>query len=253
MGAAAPLWAAAKTCARGMPRAVRRAMGDAPGIPESALADRLFDIIISAPQGATFSVHTYEEVWSLVEYPDRKIRLAIPSLLEWLATLAPSVAAPVDYPFMLAAGQRRMYNANQIFRDPAWRRSDPDGALLVNPQDLASLDASDGDWVAVQSKSGRLVVRSHADDTMRRGQLSLPHGYGQSYPAPVGRGRFTNGPRINVLTSGDHRDPIAGTPYHKNVPVRLERATPHEARAAEANSRGINAVPATASATEPGG
>jgi hypothetical protein len=26
----------------------------------------------------------------------------------------------------------------------------------------------------------------------------------------------------NELTSGDHRDPIAGTPYHKHVPARLE-------------------------------
>jgi hypothetical protein len=26
----------------------------------------------------------------------------------------------------------------------------------------------------------------------------------------------------NELTSSDHRDPIAGTPYHKHVPARLE-------------------------------
>lgn len=27
----------------------------------------------------------------------------------------------------------------------------------------------------------------------------------------------------NELTSADHRDPIAGTPYHSHVPARLER------------------------------
>ena len=26
----------------------------------------------------------------------------------------------------------------------------------------------------------------------------------------------------NELTSSDHRDPIAGTPYHKHVPARLD-------------------------------
>src|SRR6187200_3717367 len=87
------------------------------------------------------------------------------------------------FPFMLAAGGRRMFNANQIFRDPAWRRDDPDGALLISATDLASLGAEDGEWIAVQSAAGRVVARCKRDDSMRSGQLALPHGYGQDYPA----------------------------------------------------------------------
>jgi anaerobic selenocysteine-containing dehydrogenase len=132
-----------------------------------------------------------------------------------------------------------MFNANQIFRDPAWRRSDPDGALLINPQDLATLDAGDGAWLAVQSARARIVVRGQADASMRRGQLALPHGFGLAYPTADGA-RLTNGPRINLLTAGNNRDPIAGTPYHKNVPVRLEKATAEEAAAAEQTSRRIH-------------
>jgi hypothetical protein len=37
------------------------------------------------------------------------------------------------------------------------------------------------------------------------------------------------GPRINLLTDAADRDPIAGTPHHKDVRVRLEPAT-HEER-----------------------
>jgi anaerobic selenocysteine-containing dehydrogenase len=132
-----------------------------------------------------------------------------------------------------------MFNANQIFRDPAWRRSDPDGALLVNPQDLHQLEASDGAWLAVQSPRARIVVRGQADASMRRGQLALPHGFGQAYPSADGT-RLTNGPRVNLLTTGAHRDPIAGTPYHKNVAVRLEKATEEEAALAERTSRRIH-------------
>ena len=73
---------------------------------------------------------------------------------------------------------------------------------------------------------------------MRRGQLALPHGFGQAYPTGDGT-RLTSGPRINLLTTGGNRDPIAGTPYHKNVPVRLERATAEEAATAEQTSRRI--------------
>ena len=81
------------------------------------------------------------------------------------------------------------------------------------------------------------------DDSMRSGQLALPHGYGQDYPAADGA-RLSNGPRVNVLTESGNRDPIAGTPYHKHVrcgwngwrqrrlrPVRSSRSRIHRASA----------------------
>ena len=140
---------------------------------------------------------------------------------------------------MLAAGQRRMFNANQIFRDPAWRRDDPDGALLINSSDLGDLGAKDGDWIAVESTVGRLIVRCKVDDSMRKGQLALPHGYGQSYPARDGE-PLTNGPRINLLTESGNRDPIAGTPYHKHVAVRLAQASIQEATIHQTRSERIH-------------
>ncbi|MDQ3943877.1 MAG: molybdopterin oxidoreductase, partial [Actinomycetota bacterium] len=89
-----------------------------------------------------------------------------------------------------------------------------------------------GGWVAVVTPTGRIVVRAEIDDSMRRRQVALPHGFGMSYPDGRG-GRVTNGPRINHITATGDRDPIAGTPHHKDVPVRLEPASPSEAAAAE--------------------
>jgi anaerobic selenocysteine-containing dehydrogenase len=239
---AAVLWPAAQACARRNPAAVRRALAAPDDVPDARLGKKLFETLVTSRQGTAFTTHTYDEVWSLIDTPDHKVRLAIPELLEWLGRLDVAAARPdPDFPFVLAAGQRRMFNANQIFRDPAWRRSDPDGALLVNPQDLAALGADDGAWLAVQSPNGRIVVRGQADGSMRRGQLALPHGFGQAYPAADGA-RLTNGPRVNLLTTGANRDPIAGTPYHKNVPVRLEKATAEEARIAEQTSRRIHGI-----------
>ncbi|HKP87490.1 MAG TPA: molybdopterin dinucleotide binding domain-containing protein, partial [Blastocatellia bacterium] len=60
---------------------------------------------------------------------------------------------------------------------------------------------------------------------IRRGMVTLPHGYGMEHTTGGGNRRRT-GARINELTSAEDRDPIAGTPYHKYVPVRL---TPLEA------------------------
>src|SRR5438309_9415513 len=120
-------------------------------------------------------------------------------MLEWLARLDPQAAgAPKEFPFMLAAGGRRMFNANQIFRDPAWRRDDPDGAVFINSSDLSELGAKDGDWIAVESVVGRLVVRCKVDDAMRNGQLALPDRYGEAEPT-LDRVLLGKGPRITVL------------------------------------------------------
>ena len=240
VAAAAPLWGAAAACARRMPEAVRRAIGAGADIPDQALGDALFDRIVGARQGTAFTQHAYDEIWSLLAHPDRKVRLAIPALLEWLLRLDPAAALPPkEYPFILAAGQRRMFNANQIFRDPAWRRDDPDGALLISSADLAELGADEGDWIAVESAAGRVVVRAKVDDGLRQGLLALPHGYGQSYPTTDGE-RFSNGPRINALTDAGNRDPIAGTPYHKHVAVRIAKASAEEAAVYERQSRRIH-------------
>jgi anaerobic selenocysteine-containing dehydrogenase len=242
VAAAAPLWMAALACAKRSPQAVRRALGLGNDVPDEALGDALFDAVARSRSATAITEHAYDEVWSLISHPDRKVHLAIAPMIDWLGRLDPSAAnAATDFPFVLAAGQRRMFNANQIFRDPAWRRDDPDGALLINRADLERLGAGDGEWIAVASSAGRVVVRCKADDSVREGLLALPHGYGQSYPTRDGA-RLNNGPRVNLLTDRGNRDPVAGTPYHKHVRVRLERLPAAEAAAYEEASRRIHAT-----------
>jgi predicted molibdopterin-dependent oxidoreductase YjgC len=57
--------------------------------------------------------------------------------------------------------------------------------------------------------------------------MSVPDGHG---------GRVTHGPRINLITDVTDRDPIAGTPHHKDVSVRLEAATDEEEAVAQRES-----------------
>lgn len=227
--AAAAWWMGAHKCASELGDAVRRA-----GIPGEGfeLGENLFAAILASPSGLAFTHVEYDETWQLLKYPDRKIRLAVPELLEWLGRLDPAAAEPdPDYPLMLIAGQRRHYNANQIIRDPRWRKNDPGGALHMHPDDLAATGAGEGDWMAVITRVGRIVVRVEADPNLRPGQASLPHGYGQIYDTPAGE--VTVGPRLNLITDCDDCDPIARTPYHKNVAIRVEPATADEVRAME--------------------
>ena len=125
-----------------------------------------------------------------------------------------------DYPFILLAGERRSYNANQIYRDPTWRKVDAEGRLRMNPEDAQTLGVETGQMLHCISEHGKIQVTVELDEGMRKGVVSLPHGYGLRY-----RGGEPIGPQLNRLTSAQHCDPLSKTPYHKYVPVRLERLT----------------------------
>jgi anaerobic selenocysteine-containing dehydrogenase len=139
--AAAALWGAAHLCAASYPESLRRAGFDGWG-PEAG--ERLFEAILSSRSGVTFSVDEYEETWARLETKDKRIRLDVPEMLEELSSLEgeESVARDAQFPFVLAAGERRTSTANTIFRDPGWRKKDVSGALRLSPEDAARLGLS---------------------------------------------------------------------------------------------------------------
>ena len=57
-------------------------------------------------------------------------------------------------------------------------------------------------------------------------------------------GRIVDGPRLNFITAHDDCDPIAATPYHKNIAVHLAPVVDAEANAAEAAASRVRAVAA---------
>jgi anaerobic selenocysteine-containing dehydrogenase len=220
---AAPLWFAAHRYVAKHGPAVRRALGDdAGGASDNAVAELLFERILGARSGTLISEHEYADTWSLVRHQDRRIHVAIPELLADLDRLRDEPPAETSqFPLVLVAGERRKFNANTIFRDPAWRGEDADGALRLHPADAAGLGLADGASARCVSERGGIDVRISVCDSTQPGVVTLPHGYGLRYADADGR-RRSFGPSINELTWSEHRDPIAGTPYHKYVPVRLE-------------------------------
>lgn len=220
LAGAAALWFASQMCAGAYPDAVARA-GIQPG--EAGLGDGLFDAILASDDGVVFTSHLFEEAWDLLGVDDGKIHAAIPRMLEKLDELAD---APVDhtsdaYPYVLSAGERRSFTANTIFRDPGWRKSDAEGALAISPGDAAALGLEDGDRVRLTTATGAAEPRVLIDDAMRSGHISLPNGMGLDYPDEHGE-HLRVGIAPNELTALEWKDDIAGTPWHKHVPARLE-------------------------------
>lgn len=218
----AALWSAAQICARRFADSVRRAgiEGD-----DHELGDALFDAIIDSPRGLVFSVDPPEVSWERVQTTTGRLQLAIPELFEAIDELAavdgPAITSEA-FPLVLSAGERRSFTANTIYRDPRWRRRALEEALALSPNDAATLEIGDGDMVRLVTSQGATEVLAAISDRMQDGHISLPNGLGLDYPDEAGR-RALDGVPPNELTAAADRDPIAGTPWHKSVPARLER------------------------------
>jgi len=129
-----------------------------------------------------------------------------------------------DFPLVLSAGERRSETTNTIIRNPGWRKKGRDGALRISRTDAESLSLADGDRARLRTRRGQAEVTIEVSEMMRQGHVSLPNGLGLDYDAGDGV-TVRIGTSVNELTSTEDRDFLAGTPWHKHVPARLERMT----------------------------
>ncbi len=221
--AAAGLWGIARRAAAAYPSAVRRAGHGEPADDPIALGEALFDAMLAGRHGITFTAEEHADTWTRVSTPNGRINLVVPELLAEFATLADGPAAHVDaeFPLVLAAGERRAFTANTIVRDPTWRRRGAHGGLRVSPVDAAEIGVVDGGRATLVTRGGRATVVVDIDDTMPAGAIALPNGLGLDATGADGE-LIRTGVAPNELTRADERDPIAGTPWHKHVPARLQ-------------------------------
>jgi anaerobic selenocysteine-containing dehydrogenase len=211
---AALLWGAAHRCALSFEASVRRAGHTGEGLE---LGESLFDAILAGHHGVTFSVDEWADVSPRVATDDGRIHVVIPELVQELRELGDEPAlTSVEFPLVLSAGERRSFTANTIIRDATWRKRDAGGALRVSAHDAAAAGVATGDVALLTTERGSARVQVEVSEMMQPGHMSLPNGMG------LDEGGERVGVAPNELTTGGHRDWIAGTPWHKSVPARLE-------------------------------
>ena len=192
----------------------------------AVLGNIVFDKIMNSPSGIKVVEHEEEDLWNLMKTPDKKVHLFIPELLEkWLMNLPQVLENQADlereYPYNLIAGERRTYNANAVIRNIEWAKKDQEGFLKVHPNDAAKHGIEEGDAVELTSPTGSIHILVTITDEVQEGVISMPHGKGMNY----GKGLSfkQKGAMPNILTTATYCDPLAKTPYHKNVRVKLEK------------------------------
>ncbi|MGH0030729.1 MAG: molybdopterin-dependent oxidoreductase [Myxococcota bacterium] len=212
----AVVWALAHMAAQRTPDSIRRAGFSGEGFE---LGDALFDGILAGESGVVFSVDEWDESLRRIPHEGGRIRMAVPELFEELDGLGAedAVSTSDDFPMVLSAGERRSFTANTIVRNPEWRRKDASGALRMSPQDAERLGVVDGGRARLSTRRGSAEVVVEVSDRMQAGHCSLPNGLGIDYPD----GRAA-GVAPNELTASEDRDWLAGTPWHKYTPARVE-------------------------------
>jgi len=217
---AAGVWALCQLAAQRHARSLARA--GFTGEPGDA-ADALFDALLTKKSAVVFAVDAWEKNLARVRTPNGRVQLAVGELfdeLDGLATETPPGVNP-EFPFLLSAGERRSFTANTIMRNPGWRKKDTGGALRMNPADAERLGVGSGGRVRISTRRGSAEATVEVSDRMQPGHVSLPNGLGLDFPDASGT-TVATGVAPNELTRSEDRDWLAGTPWHKSTPARVE-------------------------------
>jgi anaerobic selenocysteine-containing dehydrogenase len=94
--------------------------------------------------------------------------------------------------------------------------------LLVHPDDAARYRIGDGELTRVASEAGTVDVVAEVTEDIRRGVVSLPHGWGHNLPGT--RLSIANehaGVNTNVLAPGTFVDVISGNAAVNGIPVTI--------------------------------
>lgn len=220
MDMAAVTWGLCLMYVQRFPLAARRAGFTGP-VPIAA--NRLFRAILGSPSGVVYARSTLQESLAAIRLPGGRVNLAIEELLEELSKIGlQRPTADPGFPYILSAGERRSETTNTIIRNSDWHVKGLYAGLRISPQDAAQLGCESGDKLRLITRRASAEVIVEVSDMMSPGHISLPNGTGIDF----GDGKESTkrrGVAPNEFTDASSRDFLAGTPWHKHVPARLER------------------------------
>jgi anaerobic selenocysteine-containing dehydrogenase len=145
----------------------------------------------------------------------------------------PDVAA--RFPLVLTNAKRPQYMHSQHRGLPSLRRSAPNPTAELHPETARRFAVTSGEWIVVETPSGRVRAQAQVTDTLLPGVVCCSHGWWEACPE-LGLPGFdpfsAAGANQNLLVLNDRHDPVSGGTPHRSTLCRI--------------------LPAGASVTEPG-
>ena len=142
---------------------------------------------------------------------------------------------PIDgdeaFPFRLI-NRRQPHTLNSLGRDQAnLVRERPHHPALMHPADLQALGIEAGQIIAITSRRATVHAIVQASTDLRRGLVSMSHGYGLDLTAldtggdPGEPQPFSMGHHTGALASAeiDYEEPHTGIPRMSSIPVHVKQ------------------------------
>jgi anaerobic selenocysteine-containing dehydrogenase len=151
--------------------------------------------------------------------PTGRIELAPEPLIADVARLRDSVGRGSDR-FMLIGRRHLRSNNSWMHNLPALSGGTNRCTLQIHPDDAADLGLTD--TAVIKGPGGELLAPVEVTDVMRRGVVSLPHGWGHDRGG-TGQALAASRPGVNVnqLNDGNLLDPLSGTAVLNGIPVDI--------------------------------
>ena len=156
-----------------------------------------------------------------LQTPDKRIRLAIPEVLEDIERFRRDNAETSDSYRLIGRRHVRdnnswMHNHHRLMKGKSRCH------LLMHPDDMAKEGWQTGMTVAVHGREGSIEAELQGSDEMMPGVISLPHGYGHARGGTVGEiANQHAGVSCNDVTDEQFIDALSGNAAVNGVPVTL--------------------------------
>lgn len=165
----------------------------------------------------------------------------LPGVLRTASGTVEMAAAPIagDVPRLRAAvaraGDRRslvLIGRRHLRSNNSWMHNVPvltGGSnrctLQVHPEDAEMLGLADGAQALIKGDGGEITAPVEVTDTLRRGVVCLPHGWGHDRSGTrLTAAAREPGANVNQLLDGSRLDPLSGTAVLNGFPIQVEPA-----------------------------
>ncbi|MER6012854.1 molybdopterin oxidoreductase family protein [Streptomyces bluensis] len=122
---------------------------------------------------------------------------------------------------LVLVGRRHLRSNNSWMHNvPALTGGTNRCTLHLHPEDAERLGIADGDAVRIKGAGGEVTAPAEVTDRIRRGVVSLPHGWGHDRPGTrMSHAALDPGVNVNQLLDGSRLDPLSGNAVLNGVPV----------------------------------
>lgn len=154
--------------------------------------------------------------------PSGRIELAPEPIVADVARLREALSRSAGG--FLLVGRRHLRSNNSWMHNlPALSGGSNRCTLQIHPDDAADLGLTD--VAIIKGPGGELLAPIEVTDVMRRGVVSLPHGWGHNRGG-TGQQLASSHPGVNVnqLNDGTHLDRLSGTAVLNGIPVEIAAA-----------------------------